>query len=49
MKFDKELRAKDQELKAQEKRIAEALALFKKERRGKEEAELQVHRILREL
>ncbi len=49
MKFDKELRAKDQELKAQEKRTAEALALFEKERRGKEEAELQVHRVLREL
>lgn len=48
-KFEKELRAKEQELKAQERRTAEVLALFEKERRGKEEAELQVHRVLREL
>ena len=44
VKFERELRAKDQELKAQEKRTAEALALFEKERRGKED-----HRVLREL
>ncbi len=49
MKFDKELGAKDQELEAQEKRMAEALALFNKERREKEEAELQAHRVLMEL
>ncbi|KAF8191360.1 nonmuscle myosin heavy chain b [Pholiota molesta] len=49
LKFEKELRAKEQELKAQEKRTAEALSLFEKERRGKEEAELQIHRVLREL
>jgi myosin protein heavy chain len=49
LKFEKELRAKEQELRAQEKRTAEALSLFEKERRGKEEAELQIHRVLREL
>ncbi|KAF5310181.1 hypothetical protein D9619_010457 [Psilocybe cf. subviscida] len=48
-KFELELRMKEQEIKAQEKRTAEALTLFEKERRCKEDAELKILRVRNEL
>uniref|UniRef100_A0A8H8CJM1 Nonmuscle myosin heavy chain b n=1 Tax=Psilocybe cubensis TaxID=181762 RepID=A0A8H8CJM1_PSICU len=45
----KEIRAKEQEAKLHEKRADEQAALFEKEMRAKQEAELQVHRVQTEL
>ncbi|KDR70292.1 hypothetical protein GALMADRAFT_128012 [Galerina marginata CBS 339.88] len=49
VKYERELMAKEQEIKAQGKKTAEALAYADTERRGKEEAELQILRVQTEL
>ena len=49
LKYDSELRSKDHDLKTQEKKLVVALAQSEKERRSKEESELQTTRVQREL
>jgi myosin protein heavy chain len=49
LKYESELRFKENEIKAQEKKLVAALAQSEKERRSKEESELQTTRVHREL
>lgn len=49
IKYSRELRNKEHEIKDQEKRIAEVLLSSEKERKAKEVAELHVHRVQTEL
>jgi myosin protein heavy chain len=49
LKYGRELRSKEQDIKYYEKKVAETLVNVEKERRGKEEAELNTHRVQTEL
>ena len=49
LKYGRELRAKEQEIKTQEKRTVEVQANLEKERQAKDEAELHIHRVRTEL
>lgn len=49
IKYSRELRDKEQEMKVFEKRFSEALINLEKERRGREETELNIHRVQTEL
>lgn len=49
LKYTRELRSKEQEIKVYDKKFSEALVSLEKERRGREEAELNIHRVQTEL
>ena len=49
LKYTRELRSKEQEIKDHDKKFSEVLVNLEKERRGREEAELNIHRVQTEL